>query len=1288
MGTVRAFGSVAIRDVLANGRRVVSYWDTCASHSFISTRLAAEAIANGSPWQRCELPIRQGVLSAGASKVKLLINVTIVHHGREIVLQNEEFFVWDMGTDLTLCNALLEQEQLLPCSPGPMDDSLLSVLVTKDGPYDAGQDENLLLAHLHSRSNYSRSAFVTPAALNSVAQLGPDAPSDILSDDRIVHEHERTLRDFASTVAKQTTQARVDEWDLPKIFEIRRLLLAQLASPNAECARRLEEIKARYPEAFSEDITQPCRLKKFEIVLKPGFKYYCFLPRRASEPVIAEMRKQIQDLLDQGVIEPCTDSPFAFPVVMARRPGSDKLRLCIDFKLQNDQTVPMPFPVPDLREQLDRLAGKKFYCKLDCSSFFHQFELEEAHRNFSAFIVPWGAKFRWKRAPFGLKNCPGHCQQAFQQLLSHSGIPCIMDIIPYLDDVAFGADTIDELCEKFEGICRVAVQSGLRFKESKCVFGAQAIQHLGFVVNRDGLHLSPSRVDSLLKMAPAKNVDEVRHILGSFIFCRSWLVNSAIMSAPLTDLLKKDAVFVWGPDQERALRLLKEACIKAPCIIGCLDMKFKVYARTDASIIGVACVIFQMVPDDNGNLKPKPYAYASRRFSPTEFRWILNEKEAYSLKFVFEQFGDLLQLHEIELQTDHLNSLWLNQSQSPKVIRWRLYLNRWVHSITHLPGKLNDCSDGMSRHVSQLSDDDIDSIISRLHVNNLCEAAPTDAQARLMTGEPDDESTDADVESAMFNSVLGPALQELDSRDRSSFRVEPTSYLTSVYTSASINAVSGEPPQEAEYVVFESCVEGDSPTALLMTTSEFRILDKLRQVHSDEAGHVGALRTYRRLRTLLLQEDVAPELWGKDLAEEATRFVKACPFCQKMKTISSPWSGGTWIRASPFQELSIDVLEMPFDDLDGNRKVFAVIDSFSRALELFPLSAADAPRVAECLFHLYCRYGRFGVIRCDGAKVFIGSVLKLLLEMLGSKCHQIAAYAHWSNGQVERSHKEVLRHLRPLILSDSLGANSHRRWGTLLSGARRIIMNTVNGSIGCTPNELVFGGFCGSEEELFLHKPSRSSKPSPGKDFVYDLEMEQLQLFDRAEKHQAQELYRIVTKATPVPDWVPVDGDWVLGIRGGMPHGRPRDKLQTLLSGPWRVINRTTSSSALIECIHASDKKVVKFGLHELVPFNSDLMDSPEDYERAAQRDCWEYSVDSIRDFRPHLPRRVRSQRPRKKSEYEFLILYKYCPLSNEEGCENPSWQPWEYARHLSALREFCSNADVAAVLGDDFCAD
>ena len=76
MGTVRAFGSVALRKIVVNGRMVSSFWDTCASHTFVSTRLAAEAIALGAPWKKCELPIRQGVLNAGVSRVKVLLDTS------------------------------------------------------------------------------------------------------------------------------------------------------------------------------------------------------------------------------------------------------------------------------------------------------------------------------------------------------------------------------------------------------------------------------------------------------------------------------------------------------------------------------------------------------------------------------------------------------------------------------------------------------------------------------------------------------------------------------------------------------------------------------------------------------------------------------------------------------------------------------------------------------------------------------------------------------------------------------------------------------------------------------------------------------------------------------------------------------------------------------------------------------------------------------------------------------------------------------------------------------------
>ena len=1263
---------MAIRKICAGGRLVTSAWDSCASHNFISTRLAAELISKGAAWRRCELPVKQGIISAGASRVKLLVHLDIIHLGRHVSLPDEVFYVWDMGTDVTLCNALLEDEQLLPAAAGESDDSMLRSFVTTTGSYVAGEGEELLLSHLQSRSNYRRTAIVDVASLAQVAQSGPDLPSDMVDSSMA----DDAVRSFAASVAKQTSQARVDAWSLGTILEARKLLIHQLNTPDAECKRRLEEIKLRYPEAFGDAIYEPCKLRKFEIHLKPGYKYYCFLPRRASEPVIAEMKKQINSLLEQGVIERCADSPFAFPIVMAKRPNSDKLRLCCDYKLQNDQTIPSPFPVPDLRGQLDRLSGKSYYCSLDCSQFFHQFEMEESSKHLTAFVVPWGEKFQWKRAPFGLRNCPAHCQQEFSQLLIKSGVRCLQDIQPYLDDVAFGADSIDELCEMFEELCKLAVKTGLRFKESKCVLGATAISHLGFVVNKDGLHIAPSRVDCLLKLPAAKNVDDVRHILGSFVFCREWLTDMTSMSAPLTDLLKKGVQWEWGPAQERALRLLKEGVVSGGCLLGCIDVTKKVYTRSDSSILGVACVVFQFVEDKDGIIRPKAIAYSSRRYSPTEFKWILNEKEAYSIKFTFEKFGDILKGHDIVCQTDHRNSLWMHQSKSPKVTRWRLFLNQWNPAIEHLPGKENLVSDGLSR-IQEMSDDEVDALISRLHVSHLFETAPSDAP-RL--GEPDDEGTDADVESAMFNGIIHEALAELSHREEP----QPAPH---VAATASVASIFGSEDSLADtFSSSTTWTELDEEGAAVLNVVSANLLSKLQTVHSDTAGHVGALRTYRRLRFL---PDLPSDVTYSDLMRECADFVRACPTCQKLSRLPSPWKDAhfRWIRAPPFREISIDVLEMPFADLDGNLKAFVVIDSFSRALELFPFPSADAQRVAEALFSIYCRFGRFSIVRCDGAKAFIGSVLPFLMQLLGSTCHQIHAFAHWENGQIERAHKEVLRHLRPLILFDRAGANSQKRWNTLLNGARRILMNTVNCSTGVAPNALVYGGFADREEDLFVYTADKICNSEDIPAFVSELEFEQAALLERAAEFQQREFDRIATKATENPDTPLIEGSWVLADRRGMPHGRPVDKLQFPRTGPWRVLERPDPLHPVVECVHAADGRVVSFHRHELIPFNCELLDSPENYAFFAQRDFWDYSIDQISLHRPLLPRRVRGRRPRAKESYEFLVHYKFLPISEEPGCENPSWQPYSNLRHTTALETYCARDEVQVQLGSDFLA-
>ena len=85
-----------------------------------------------------------------------------------------------------------------------------------------------------------------------------------------------------------------------------------------------------------------------------------------------------------------------------------------------------------------------------------------------------------------------------------------------------------------------------------------------------------------------------------------------------------------------------------------------------------------------------------------------------------------------------------------------------------------------------------------------------------------------------------------------------------------------------------------------------------------------------------------------------------------------------------------------------------------------------------------------------------------------------------------------------------------------------------------------------------------------------------------------------------------------------------------------------------------------------------------------ALQDEWTYQVERILQHKPEGPRRVNG-RLRAKSKYEFLTLYKHIPQSQEEGDENPAWQPWENVKHLSALREYCQQPQILSSLGTDF---
>jgi hypothetical protein len=205
----------------------------------------------------------------------------------------------------------------------------------------------------------------------------------------------------------------------------------------------------KYAQAFGTDISKPCLLKKFKIKLKGGAQYVALVPRRVSAPVLEEMKRQISEMLEMGVIEP-SDSPWSAPIVMVRRPGSTKLRLAIDYRLLNSMTEPAPFAMPDMHEVLDKLVGKRFYWSVDVSSYYWQIQIEDESKPLTAFVVPGGGKFQFKRVPFGLRAAPMWAQSQLKEALDAD--QATQGLVNFIDDISYGSDDPEDLCTKFEAL--------------------------------------------------------------------------------------------------------------------------------------------------------------------------------------------------------------------------------------------------------------------------------------------------------------------------------------------------------------------------------------------------------------------------------------------------------------------------------------------------------------------------------------------------------------------------------------------------------------------------------------------------------------------------------------------------------------------------------------------------------------------------------------------------------------------------------------------------------------------
>ncbi|GBG61677.1 hypothetical protein CBR_g23193 [Chara braunii] len=192
-----------------------------------------------------------------------------------------------------------------------------------------------------------------------------------------------------------------------------------IPSTDASTDLRITKLLNAYGDIFEAPHgVVPDRPILHEIILEAGVVPLHGCIYRMSEEELSVLRAQLDDLLEKGRIRPCS-SPYGAPVLFVRKKNKD-LRLCIDYRKLNAQTIKNAGPLPSIDDLLERLGGAKFLSKLDLKSGYHQLEIRQEDGYKTAFKTRYG-HFEWLVMPLALRMPRPHSSGYDNGVPTHAG---------------------------------------------------------------------------------------------------------------------------------------------------------------------------------------------------------------------------------------------------------------------------------------------------------------------------------------------------------------------------------------------------------------------------------------------------------------------------------------------------------------------------------------------------------------------------------------------------------------------------------------------------------------------------------------------------------------------------------------------------------------------------------------------------------------------------------------------------------------------------------------------------
>ncbi|XP_037831364.1 uncharacterized protein LOC119616983 isoform X3 [Kryptolebias marmoratus] len=870
------------------------------------------------------------------------------------------------------------------------------------------------------------------------------------------------------------------------------------------------------------------------------------------------VREHLKDLLEAGIIRE-SKSPFSSPIVVVRK-RNGSVRLCIDYRKLNLQTIKDAYALPNLEESFCALTGSKWFTVLDLKSGYYQIEMAEEDKAKTAFVTPLGF-WEWNRMPQGITNAPSTFQRLMERCM---GDLHLKEVLVFLDDIIIFSATLEEHEERLLRVLSRLKQFGLKLSPEKCKFFQSSVRYLGHIVSEKGVETDPEKIDSLKSWPVPRNLKELRSFLGFAGYYRRFIKDYAAIVKPLNELTrgypparspaklkkpegkysdpKQSFGDKWTSCQQIAFETVISKLTTAP-VLGFANPQLPYILHTDASTNGLGAVLYQ---EQEGKLRV--IAYASRGLSVSESKYPAHKLEFLALKWsVTEKFHDYLYGTNFTVVTDSNPLTYVLSSAKLDATghRWLAALSTYSFKLQYRAGKQNFDADALSRRSHEDTSSDqhcrerelIQHLTSQLGnckethdispeiVDAICQSCiiRTQNQTELSRSVALVESLSVSVNSIpdgfsneeLHGLPLIPSLSQVDLQEEQQADPAIREVIHQLETGEKVlPSVREELPdlplllrewnrlELVDGILYRRRHDGDNLIYQLFLPPKLRPA-VLKSLHHD-MGHMGIERTIDLVRQRFF--------WPK-MTSEVETFVKTCGRCIRRKAQMERAAPLINIQTSrPLELLCMDFLTIE-PDSSNTKDILVLTDHFTKFAVAIPTPNQKAKTVAKYLWNEFMVY--YGIperIHSDQGTDFESKLIKELCEVVGMKKSRTTPY-HPRGNPVERFNRTLLNMLGTLEMKQK------SKWREYVKPLVHAYNCTRNEVTGFTPYELMFGRCPRLPVDLAFGLPVREQSSISHSEYVKNLQSSLKESYklasENALKSAAKNKTRFDQKITP-----------------------------------------------------------------------------------------------------------------------------------------------------------------------------